>query len=576
MSRLSRLSGRTWLRTGAVAAVVVSTLAVIGVAGPGRPAPAVKPAPSVRGSTDSGDSAVAQAAQAAQARPNIVFIMVDDMRDDDLRFMPWTRRLIRDQGVRFVNSFAPFPLCCPARASVLTGRYAHNHQVYGVNAPYAFPSFHDRSTIATWLHDAGYATVYVGKYLNGYGSMPRPGHRTGKSLHYVPPGWSRWRASIDGGLPASDPRAGGTYNFFDTTLSRNGEGFVNYRGRYQSRVYGELTEEIIRGRAPAARPYFLYVSYTAPHSGSPVEPDDPAPVRRNDGQLVDFLTTARPDDVKGRFDRRVRAAPGADWKDPDFSDKPGYLRAPPINAAERRAMLEVTRQRAEALSVVDSQVRRTVAAVEASGEARRTLILFTSDNGYFLGEQRRRQGKIFPHEPSLRVPLLLRGPGIAAGGRRHDPVTSIDLAPTLADLAGVTPPSRVDGVSVLDVARHGDRGWVRAVLTETGPMMGVRRNTNEAGQPLSSGGRRDVRFAIGVRTSRYLYVDLAGGARELYDLAKDPREYRNLVGVRAYAATQRELAQVLDRVRACDGRACAAPLPRSSPPARDAAPDLSG
>jgi arylsulfatase A-like enzyme len=488
--------------------------------------------------------------------------MVDDMRDDDLKYMPWTRRLLVRKGVRFVNSFAPFPLCCPARASVLTGVYTHNHRVFDVVAPYAFPSFRDRSTIATWLRKAGYATIYVGKYLNGYGSLPRPGARTGRSLHYVPPGWTSWRASIDGGLPASDPRAGGTYQFFDTTLSRNGNGFDNYAGRYQTRVYGDITEQVIRRRAPADRPFFLYMSYTAPHHGGPVEPDDPKPVRRNDGVTVTFQTTARPDDVKGRFDSTVRDAPGIGWRDPDFSDKPRYLRKlPRINDAERRAMREVARQRAEALWVVDRQVRRTVDALAAAGELARTLILFTSDNGYFLGEQRMRQGKIYPHEPSLRVPLVLRGPGIPADQRRRDPVTSIDIAPTLAAAAGVTPTTRVDGVSMLGVARHGDRGWTRGILTETGPMFGVRRDTNERGEPLSSGGVRDVRYLIGVRTSRYLYVDVATGEQELYDLASDPRQYVNLAGRASHREILDLLRTSLSRLRACDGDTCGAPLP---------------
>jgi arylsulfatase A-like enzyme len=489
-------------------------------------------------------------------------IMVDDMRDDDLRFMPWTRRLVRDRGVRFVNSFAPFPLCCPARASTLTGLYTHNHRVFDVKTPYGFSSFRDRSTLATWLQDAGYATVYLGKYLNNYGITPPPGETTGTSVDYVPPGWTSWRASIDGGLDDTDPLAGSTYQFFDTTLSRDGQGFENFAGRYQSRVYGQLTEEIIRERAPFKRPFFLSVNYTAPHHGQPWEADDPAPVERDDGELVDFVTTARPADVKGLFDETIQEAPGVSWDDPDFSDKPGYLRnLPRINAAERRAMLEVTRQRAEALWVVDRQVKRTVDALRASGELARTVLVFTSDNGYFLGEQRMRQGKIYPHEPSLRVPFLIRGPGIPPGRTRHDPVTSIDIAPTLARFAGVTPARRVDGVSVAEVARHGDRGWRRAILTQTGARFGMVRQTNEAGEPLTEGGRRDTRFAIGIRTNRYLYVHLVSGRQELYDLRKDPRQYRNLARSPAYADTLRLLQRQLARMRTCDGRECSTAMP---------------
>lgn len=496
-----------------------------------------------------------------QSRPNVVVIMTDDMRDDDLRFMPWTRRLVADRGVRFRNSFAPYPLCCPARASVLTGLYTHNHRVYDVVAPYAFTSFDDRSTIATWLQDSGYATIYVGKYLNGYGFMPEPGRTSGTSLSYVPPGWTAWRASPDGGFASGSPVAGSTYDFFDTTLSDNGQGFDPYPGRYQSRVYGGLTERIVRARAASDRPFFLYVSYTAPHHGLPREPDDPAPVRRNDGRFTTFVTTARPDDVKGSFDSTVTAAPGASWDDPDFTDKPGYLSKPRINAAEKAAMLEVTRQRAEALAVVDAQVRRTVEALAASGELEETLLLFTSDNGYFLGEQRMRQGKVWPHEPSLRVPLLMRGPGIPAGQVRSDPFTSLDLAPTIAHLAGVTPGVEPDGVSLLGVAREGDRGWDRAVLTETASQGDAPRTTDEAGDPLDEGEAPDPRFALGIRTSRYLYVDLATGEHELYDVVRDPRQYVNLAGDPAYASRMALFAQELRVLRTCRAAGCRGPLP---------------
>ncbi|HZJ07562.1 MAG TPA: sulfatase [Nocardioidaceae bacterium] len=501
-----------------------------------------------------------------QTRPNVVLIMVDDMRVDDLRYMPWTRRLIGAQGVTFRNSFSPHPLCCPARASGLVGQYTHNHRVFTVKPPYAFTSFDDSSTLATWLRGSGYATVYLGKYLNGYGTLPKPGETSGQSIYYVPPGWTEWRASIDGGLAVTDPKAGNTYQYFDTTLSDNGEGFDNYEGRYQSRVYGGLTEETIASRAASDAPFFLYASYTAPHNGGPIEPDDPGTVTRSDGTTTKFGTPGRPDHVKGMFDNVIPAAPGASWEDPDPSDKPDYLRAlPAIEEVEWRAMRNLTRQRAEALHVVDKQVRRTIEALTASGELEETMVMFTSDNGYFLGEQRMRQGKIFPHEPAVRVPMLVRGPGIPAGEHRFDPIMSMDLAPTVARLAGVEPAGMVDGVSMLNVARHGDTGWQRAVLTETGPGSFV-RFADETGTPLDidDPGERDRRWALGIRTDRYLYTDLASGDGlqqfELYDMATDPNQYHNLVADPDYADILALLRAELQRVRACDGAACSAPM----------------
>ncbi|QIK66650.1 sulfatase [Nocardioides sp. HDW12B] len=516
---------------------------------------APSPAPAAR-------AAAAPAPASAPARPNIVLLMVDDMRADDLRFMPRTRRLIGGEGVTFSRSFSPNPLCCPARASALTGRYTHNHRVFHVYAPWGFRSFDDRSTVATWLQHAGYATIHLGKYLNGYGFMREPGATSGSSVHYVPPGWTQWRASLDGGLPPGHPARGSTYEFFDTTLSRNGEGFQPLEGQYQTRAYGRIAREIVTRRAAGARPFYLQVAFTAPHNGGPIEPDDPGDVKRSDGKLEHFGTTARPDDVKGRFDRTLTAAPGASWHDPDFSDKPAYLAVrPPLNDAERAAMLEETRQRAEALWVVDQQVERTIETLRATGELDRTLVVFTSDNGFYLGEQRFRHGKVFPHEPSIRVPLLMRGPGIPAGAIRRDPVMSMDLAPTFAAAAGVVPPATVDGQSVLSVARNGDVGWQRGVLTESRPEGSIVRDTDEAGRPLGGGGTADIRYAIGVRTAHFLYVDLATGEEELYDLRTDPEQYVNLAGRPEYAATQALLREVLSRLRACDGAECRQPLP---------------
>lgn len=498
----------------------------------------------------------------APARPNVVFVMVDDMRDDDLRYLPEVQSLIGDQGVRFRNSFSPYPLCCPARASVLTGRYTHNHRVYTVYDDYGFHAFDDRSTLATMLDRAGYANVYLGKYLNRYGIDPPPTAERGNSLHYVPPGWDMWRASLDGGFAAGSPDRGSTYNYYDTTLSFNGEGFERLEGRYQTVAYGDIARDVVSERAAAAEPFLLYLSFTAPHGGGPREADDPPPSRLSNGETFAWRNPARPPYVHGTLDAVIQEAPGASWHDPDFSDKPAYLRKPPpLTAADRRAMLEVTRQRAEALTVVDQQVGELMRTLADTGELDQTLVIFTSDNGYFLGEQRMRQGKVFPHEPSLRVPLLMRGPGIPAGEVRRDPFTSVDFLPTIAAATGTVPEQKVDGISLWDVARHGDTGWTRGVLTETGSLDQPPRDTNEAGEPLSQGGRRDIRFLLGVRTHRYLYVDVAHQRDELYDLNRDPHQYRNLVAAPRYDAVRRLLAGALADLRACRGAACSAPLP---------------
>ena len=393
----------------------------------------------------------------AVARPNILFLMVDDMRKDELRFMPATQAWIAQRGATFANAVMPNPLCCPSRASVLTGLHAHNHEVWTHMEPYGFHSFDDRSTLAVWLKRAGYTTAYLGKYLNLYGIQPRPGGTTGHSVQYVPPGWSRWRASIDGGLPRTHPKEGGTYEYFDTTLNDNGRGFLNYRGRYQTDVYADLTVASIRNLAAQPAPFLSYVSFTAPHNGGPREADDPGRVYNTWARTWEPMgTPARPQRAWGRFDWAIPAAPGRTWYDDRATNlRPQYYATPPISSEEWPRIREAARQRAEAVSVADHAINRIMTALQQSGELGRTIVVFTSDNGYFLGEQRIRHGKSYPYFRSGLVPLLIRGPGIPAGVVRRDPFMSVDHAPTLARAAGVTPPYATDGWSMWDVAPAG-------------------------------------------------------------------------------------------------------------------------
>ncbi len=499
-------------------------------------------------------------------RPNVIVLMMDDMRDDDLQFMPNVERLITDQGVRFTNMFSPHPLCCPARASFVTGLYTHNHEVWSHKTPYGFSAFDDSETFPRWLHErGGYDTNFLGKYLNGYGRMAT---RDGQSsLRYVPPGWTDWRASVDNVNDEPDAKhlQGGTYQYFDTTLSNNGA-LEPHQGVFQTTLYSDVAQEMIRNGARSPRPFFLQTSFSTPHGGSPREKDDPRAYIRSDGWRQTWQNPARPTYVKGRFDQRItRLPPGLD--DEDVSDKPVFIRdQPPLVLEEREAILEDYRQRVEAISVVDDEVANIMATLEATGELDNTYVMFTSDNGFFLGEHRRRQGKILPYDPSLRVPLVMRGPGIPAGEARRDPFLMIDFAPTILEAAGVTTDQPLDGVSMLDVARSGDTGWTRPILTETGPRSLIDEYDVENGEvvpvePLERPeGPSSVRFSQGVRTGRYLYVEHASLDKELYDLRRDPGQFVNLVQRPRYADLVEALATELDRLRSCVGSGCSSPL----------------
>jgi len=492
---------------------------------------------------------------APAGRPNVVVIMADDMRKDDLRWMPQTRRLIAGQGARFSNSFAPYPLCCPARASFLTGQYTHNHHVWSHREPYGFPSLDDSSTLPVWLQSAGYNTLFLGKYLNGYGKQPlRDGT---SSVTYVPPGWTDWRGSIDGGVPVGDPMDGGTYRYFDMTLNVNGT-LEPHQGEYSTRMLGDQSVDLIQSYAGSSDPFFLWASYLAPHHGGPREADDPREVLRNDGKTTQIVTPAVPDSARGRFDAEL-ARPLGFPTERDVSDKPTFIRTlPQINKAERQAMLEAARQRAESLSVLDAEVASTIAALRDTGELGNTIVMLTSDNGYFQGEHRMRQGKTLPYEASLRTPLVMRGPGIPAGVTRPAPFLSIDFAPTILQAAGASLPGSIDGQGRLGVARNGGGGWGRPVLTESGPRETVAM-ASETGTklrvpaPKAAAGRA---YSTGVRTENFLYVEHQSGEVELYDMRVDPGQLSNVAGTGSYAGEQRRLARTLRDLRHCAGAEC--------------------
>jgi N-acetylglucosamine-6-sulfatase len=492
---------------------------------------------------------------ARDGKPNIVVVMTDDMRVDDLRFAPHVRRLVGKHGLTFRNSFSPYPLCCPARASFFTGLYAHRHRVWSHREPWGYQVFDDSRTIATSLHQAGYKTGFIGKYLNGYG--PQASRVSGTpSWSYVPQGWTDWRAAFENpGVPGIH---GGTYNYFDTPYNVNGRVRNDFRGRYQTSVIGDFSVAMARRFASTRAPFFMSVNYVAPHHGTPTEPDDPGRLLDRDGDPVHFDTPARSNWVKGRFDRVIRRAAGMPRgggpAERNVADKPARLQAlPEPTRRERRAMREVTRQRAESVFLMDLQVRRLVSTLKRTGEWRNTVFMFTSDNGYFLGEHRVRQGKILGHEPSLRVPFLVTGPGMRGGGEhgrlRFDPITTVDVAATVLDLASARPPYTPDGTSRVPTMRRGDRGWRTPVLYEA---------LHTGGQ--QGGGFDDERTAIGVRTARYSMLVYRNGA-ELYDLVEDPLQNRSRWDDPEYRFVRRALSEVWWDLKDCRARECRPALP---------------
>jgi N-acetylglucosamine-6-sulfatase len=449
----------------------------------------------------SGSSAV------AQAKPNILVLMTDDQTVESLRVMTNVNSLLARQGVTFTNNFASFPLCCPSRATYITGQYGHNHTIMG-NAPPA--GGYDKlapthaNSLPAWLQRAGYTTVHLGKYLNGYGRA-RPLE--------VPAGWSEWYGSTD---PS-------TYRFYNYTLNENGR-LVTYGtgpANYQADVYNRKAVDLVRRLAPSDKPFFLSVAFLAPHSGGPRDADDP-------GNQATPSPAPRHRNV---FANQPLPTPPS-LNEADVSDKPAAIRnrrlIPP---ARLNAMRENYQQRLESLLAVDEAVRDILSALDATGELGRTLVIFTADNGFFHGEHRIPDGKVLVYEPSVRVPLIVRGPGLPRGVQRPNLAANVDLAATILDAADARADRRLDGRSLLPFARDPLVRSGRDVLLET---------------PTYSA----------IRTPLHVFVQHSSGEQELYDLVADPHQLQSLHADPRFATLKTDLAARLARLRTCAGDAC--------------------
>ena len=367
-------------------------------------------------------------------------MMTDDQTARSLRVMSNVRRLLARRGTTFTRSFTVYPQCCPSRASFLTGQYAHNHGVLGNSPPAGgYAKLDHSNTLPVWLQNAGYRTAHIGKYLNGYGA--------GNPLE-IPPGWTEWRGSVD---PS-------TYRYTGYTLNENGT--LTTYSRYQTDVYARKAVDVIRRRAPRARPFFLSVAFLAPHQGEPADPDDPGA----------GIGTPSPAARHRNAFASARLPRPPSFNEANVSDKPPGIRSrvllPPVRVA---AIRENYQQELESLLAVDRAVARVVRALRESSELGNTFVIFTSDNGFFHGEHRVAQGKNLPYEPAIRVPLVVRGPGVPAGRRLTKRVANIDLAPTIVDAAEARAGRVMDGRSLLPFFAHPGRPLRRDLLVERGP-----------------------------------------------------------------------------------------------------------
>ncbi|MEK8031419.1 sulfatase-like hydrolase/transferase [Ideonella sp. DXS29W] len=469
-----------------------------------------------------------------QRSPNVVFILTDDQSMPTLAQMPWVKSLLTDSGTSFERHYVSLSLCCPSRISGLRGQYAHNTTIYRNGAPDGgFEAVYqlglEDSTVATWLQAAGYRTALFGKYLNGYPDAA-------PSANYIPPGWTEFVSPNDG-LP---------YRGFNYSLNDNGRTVVHGEADadYLTDVLSAKVIDFIRRSASEHpdQPFFAYVAPYAPHA-----PATPAPRHEN------------------LFNDAIVPRTGS-FNEADVSDKPAWVRALPLlDAAQIDQMDKIYRNRLRSLQAVDEMVRDIVQALQAQGQLEHTYIFFASDNGHHQGQHRMDSGKMTAYEEDIRVPLIVRGPGVPRGGAVSLITANVDYAPTLAAIAGTSAPAFVDGRSLLPLLQgQTPSPWRQVLLLEHKLdnaadqaliAQAAARGTLEPPDPfdLTLGTGPQIASFTGLRTASGLtYVEYDTAEHELYDNGADPYQLTNTFSTAATDLKTR-LAALTTTLRTAQG-----------------------
>ncbi len=447
-----------------------------------------------------------------RGKPNIVLITTDDQTLADLKWMRRTQGLLGDHGVTFDRMLSPHPLCCPARAEILTGQYAQSNGVHSNGGPYGgYPALVDKEdTLGWWMAEAGYRTAMIGKFLNYY-----------KSGYGFQPGWDYWNVSATNGFG---------YRSFRMFNNGEVESYEDTDGAYSTDYVRDRTVDQILDWSIGNDPFFIWSSFYAPHGTC----DDtfgcenaPEPAPRHEGMYADVASPSlkkpsatRPlGDVSGLVKRGAETLP---------------------SKAELQARFVA---RIEALESVDEAVQRIVLALQAVQELDDTYLIFTSDNGYLLGEHQY-VGKTVPYEESVRVPLIIRGPDVPAGVHRQQAATTVDLATTIAALGGAEPGRVVDGRNLMPTVRKDAPLRGDTVLIQGGP-------PSQVDDPAPW-------LYRGVRTARYTFVSWRMMQRgktfyELYDRKRDPFQMDNLWEDAGYRPVLRALLERTKALADCNG-----------------------
>ena len=495
----------------------------------------------------------AREASGASSQKNVIFILTDDMTFSELSAMPNVQSLLAAQGTSFNEAYISFPLCCPSRATMMSGQYMHNHGVHGNFPPNGgWPKFrsHESNDLPVWLQGDGYYNVHIGKYMNGYGTV-------GDTLP-VPQGWDEWYGKV------SEDALYFNYQLIEKTGPLATPHITFYGDQpddYQTDVFNDRAVNFIDDKGTAKQPFWLNLWFNSPHG-----PFDPAP---RDAFL--FAGTPLP------------KLPGFNEK--DISDKPKWFQKQArkrISKKQAKLIDNERRRQEDQLASVDQSVAELVQSLKDKGILDNTYIIFSSDNGFFRGEHRIVSGKYLPYDPASRVPLIIRGPGIPAGGVSNELVWNGDITQTILQIASGSQDNSLDGRSFLPYAENPLLRSTRPVLLEgdTGPggtgaesaqsssarareaRVGVagKRGVNNLDQEpdaIESATNTDTAPAYrSIRTDRYEYTVYANGQTELYDMKRDPAQLHSLVLDPRYRDVRKWLYAQLVPLSSCAGPSC--------------------
>jgi N-acetylglucosamine-6-sulfatase len=503
-------------------------------------------------------------------RPNILVVMTDDEAQTDVAQMPNVKRLLAKQGTTFADAIDSFPLCCPARATFITGQYAHNHGVAGNFYPYGWYGMKGRgNTLPAWLQKAGYRTALIGKWLNGYGAVDAHGE--------VPKGFDIWRGLLDvsaydyfnyvmninGRLKAFGdtdfarklvefanievtPNPAGLAGVFKKLSDVFGPGPYHYWGAQNTKDYspdvtGEVTQAIVKREAKDRKPFFVWWAPAAPHRedvavtlmGRPGP--DPRPAPRYAAESAKWVLPKPPS-----------------FNQQDLSKEPSNIRNKTGPMSQKTIdQLQLDYQgRIGGLRAVDDHVADLVRILKRTHQYKNTLIVFVSDNGWLQGQHDIPGDKFLPYEESIRVPFILSGPGVPKGQTVKGQVTNVDFAPTLLAAARARAGRLQDGQSLWPTIENPAKRPKRTLEIEAlAPLF-------EGDVPVNAWDRPYT----GVRTDRYTYVVYKEtGEEQLYDRKTDPYELHNLAAVPAYSQIKKVLAGRLAKLAHCKGASCNVP-----------------